>query len=289
MGSRYGGLKQIDPVGPSGETIMDYSVFDAKQAGFVKIVFVIQRNFEKEFNEQISQKYKKHIPVNCAFQELDDLPANFKLPAHRVKPWGTGHALRAAREVIHEPLAVINADDFYGRSAFQSMAENLNSVDLHRSDWFMIGYKVIKTLSEHGGVNRGICQSENGYLKSIEEIFNIKKEGEIIQAQDKDDKIHTLDPSTPCSMNFFGFTPTIFKILEDSFVKFLESSGQEEKSEFFIPSVVNEIINSNQAQMKILGTDSSWFGMTYKEDKPSVVANIQQMVKNKIYPSPLWV
>ena len=290
MGSRYGGLKQLDPVGPSGEVIMDYSVFDAINAGFNKVVFVIRHDFEDEFKSKVGAKYSNHINVQYAFQELTDLPDGFSVPEGRVKPWGTSHAILTAKKQINEPFCVINADDFYGGEAYQKIAERLSNTDVKSTDWSMVGFQLKNTLSEFGGVTRGICKTdESNKLVSIQEMFEIVKNGDVAAAVDIDGNKHTLPLDAIASMNFWGFTPVLFDLLEKDFTKFLAEKGSEMKSEFLIPTSVDEYISSGKATMDVLSSSSKWFGVTYSEDKPYVQKSIKELVEQDVYPERLFV
>ncbi|MBC2601805.1 nucleotidyltransferase family protein [Puniceicoccus vermicola] len=282
MGSRYGGLKQVDAVGPSGETILDYSIHDALQAGFGKVVFVIRRDIEEEFKKLVGSRYESQIEVKYVFQELDLLPGDFHPPAGREKPWGTGHAILIARETINEPFGVINADDFYGRHAYEQLAQFLRQ-PRPEGTFAMVAYKMRNTLSEHGSVSRGVCQTDDrGILENIVEVTAIQKEGNGARAEDQ-----TFTGDELVSMNLWGFQPDIFSALEKQFLTFLEKQGQELKSEFFIPFVVDEEIRQGRAEVQVLKTDSQWAGVTYREDKPAVQSFIQELVRQKIYPTPL--
>lgn len=289
MGSRYGGLKQLDGVGPSGETIMDYSLFDAVRSGFGKVVFVIARHFEKDFREKVLSKYENHIPAEVVFQSIDALPEGFTPPADRTKPWGTGHAVLMAKDVVNEPFAVINADDFYGRGGFEALNEWLSNAD-KAGQFCMVGYRVGNTLSESGSVSRGVCETDSQrYLTSVTERAEIRRqEGRGIIFRDENDEYHTLDENTPVSMNMWGFTPDYFDFSENLFSDFLRDKGGELKSEFYIPTVVNEAIHSSKATVKVLDTDAKWFGVTYAEDRPDVVAKIAALVEVGEYPAILW-
>ncbi len=282
VGSRYGGLKQLDPVGPNGEVIMDYSVFDAIRAGFGKVVFVIRRDFEDQFKEKIGNKYANQIQIEYAFQELDDLPEGFSIPEGRTKPWGTSHAILAARNIINEPFSMINADDFYGKDAYEKLCKHLEKTDVNSTDWSMVGFKLENTLSEFGGVTRGICDLENGMLKKVVEHFEIKKDGEDIASS-----AGKLPDGVLASMNFWGFTPQLFKMLGEDFIKFLEKEGAEMKSEFLIPTCIDEYINSGKAKLEVLTSDSKWFGVTYPDDKPFVQKSIKDLVDKGVYPQQL--
>ena len=281
MGSRYGGLKQLDPVGPNGETIIDYSVYDAVRSGFNKVVFIIRREFEKEFKSQITNKYEGSIKVEFAFQELNALPNNFNCPEGRIKPWGTGQAILTAAGLINEPFVAINGDDFYGRDSYGVIADYYKS---EGDSFSMVAFQLGNTLSDFGGVSRGLCAVENGLLSTVVETHNIKRSAEGVTS---DDDI-SLDGTEPVSMNVWGFTPDLFDHLKSMFHDFLERDGKEMKSEFLIPSVVNNLIHANTKHVKVLRTDSSWFGITYKEDKPYVVKQIQELIDNDEYPNKLF-
>lgn len=289
MGSRYGGLKQLDGVGPSGETIMDYSIYDAVHAGFGKLVFVIRKSFEKDFREKIVKKYEHKIPVELVFQDLDNLPAGFSVPEGREKPWGTNHAVMMGKNVIHEPFAVINADDFYGRESYKVLADYLSKLDNTRNQYCMIGYRVGNTLSESGTVARGICETDaEGNLTGVVERTQVMRIDGEVKYKDENDQWISIPDNTPVSMNMWGFTPDYFEYSEKYFVEFLKKNIQNPKAEFFIPLVVNELIVNNTAKVKVLDTPSKWFGVTYAEDRPGVVAKLQQLVDDGVYPSPLW-
>lgn len=287
MGSRYGGLKQLDGVGPHGETIMDYSIYNAIQAGFGKVVFVIRKDFEKDFNDKILYKYKGHIPVEVAFQSLDDLPEGFSVPAGRTKPWGTNHAVRAARNVISEPFAVINADDFYGREAFDEIAHELSG---QSNGYSMVAFEVGNTMTENGAVSRGICSVDaGGNLSTVVERTAISYDGDHkIRFTDEHGDEQYLDPSTPVSMNLWGFNPDYFELTEREFVKFLKGRGSEMKSEFYIPTVVDALIKNGEKTVKVLRTPSQWFGVTYAEDRDSVVERLAALHANGKYPDKLF-
>ena len=284
MGSRYGGLKQVDPVGPSGEAILDYSVFDAKRGGFGKVVFIIRHDFEEEFKAKVGKKYEGIIDVDYCYQDLNDLPAPYTFPEGRTKPWGTAHATRAARNVVKEPFAVINADDFYGRDAMAKLGEYLSGVDPETMHFAMVGYKLSLTLSENGSVARGICQVEEGMLKGVKEMTKLVGKGDHAENEENPEHPDVVPLDARVSMNCWGFTPKLFEELEARFVKFLAERGTEMKSEWYIPFVVDELIREGKADCRMLPTDSSWFGVTYREDKPSVVASIQALVDAGEYP-----
>lgn len=289
MGSRYGGLKQLDSVGPSGETIMDYSIFDAIRGGFGKVVFVIRKTFEKDFQEKIISKYNKVIPVEVVFQELSDLPEGFTLNPEREKPWGTNHALMMASKVIKEPFAIINADDFYGRESFKTLADFLISVANDTDKYCMVGYRLGNTLSESGSVARGVCVTNpNGYLTDVVERTHIECKDGIPQYKDENDTWHPLKNDTPVSMNMWGFTPDYFAHSEVAFKKFLTENAAKLKAEFYIPSVVNELIKEGVSQVKVLDTPCKWFGVTYAADKPVVVQKLKELVEAGEYPAKLF-
>ena len=289
MGSRYGGLKQLDGVGPSGETIMDYSIYDAVHAGFGKLVFVIRKSFEKDFREKIVKKYEHRIPVELVFQDLDNLPEGFSVPEGREKPWGTNHAVMMGKDVIHEPFAVINADDFYGRESYKILADYLSALNETRNQYCMVGYRVGNTLSESGTVARGICETDaEGNLTGVVERTQVMRIDGEVKYKDENDQWISIPDNTPVSMNMWGFTPDYFEHSEKYFVEFLKKNIQNPKAEFFIPLVVNDLIVNKTAKVKVLDTPSKWFGVTYAEDRPGVVAKLQQLVDDGVYPSPLW-
>jgi len=281
MGSRYGGLKQLDTVGPNGETIIDYSVYDAIQAGFSKVIFIIRRDFEDQFKMQITDKYSGRFTVEFAFQEINDLPNGFSCPNGREKPWGTGQAILCSKNLIHEPFAVINGDDYYGRESFNVIADYYNNGGDQLS---MVGFRLDKTLSDFGPVTRGVCTVENDILDTVVETENIEKKANCISSN----RNITLDGSEPVSMNMWGFTPALFNYLHEDFVNFLNDEGKELKSEFLIPTVINNLVQNNQEEVYVLRSNASWFGVTYKEDKPLVITKIQELINSRIYPSPLF-
>jgi len=289
MGSRYGGLKQLDGLGPNGETIMDYSIYDAIKAGFGKLVFVIRESFEKDFREIVVNKFKNLIDVEIVFQEINNVPEGYVYNPEREKPWGTNHAVLMGKDVIHEPFAVINADDFYGQESFRVLADFLRSVEGKQNEYCMIGYRVGNTLSESGSVSRGVCVvDENGYLKNVVERTHIEeKSGAIIYVDEKGEEV-SIPANTPVSMNMWGFTPDYFNYSLEFFKDFLAERGQELKSEYFIPLAVNNLIVSGRAKCKVLDTPSKWFGVTYAEDRPQVVLKIKELVRKGIYPAQLF-
>ena len=281
MGSRYGGLKQLDAVGPNGETIIDYSVYDAIEAGFSKVVFIIRRDFETEFKSNITNKFSEKIQVEFAFQELHALPDGFTCPEDRVKPWGTGHAILSAVALINEPFVVINGDDYYGRESFKVVA------DYYRkgADQFsMVSFRLDKTLSIFGGVTRGLCTVKEGKLDTVIETENLQKTENGVSS----DRDIALDGTEPVSMNMWGFTPVLFDYLKDMFVDFLSEHGTELKSEFLIPTVVNDLIQSGKEGVHVLRSNANWFGVTYKEDKPYVMGEIQKLINTGAYPLKLF-
>lgn len=291
MGSRYGGLKQVDPVGPSGETIMDYSVFDAVRAGFGRVVFVIRRDFEEVFRTTIGAKYAGAVPVDYAFQSADDLPEGFSVPADRAKPWGTAHAIRAARHAVSTPFAAINADDFYGRDAFARLAAFLTRPrpPAPKPRFAMVGYRLDQTLSEHGSVARGVCTvGADGLLVNVTEMTRLVRVAG--GAENREDEAHplALAGTERVSMNLWGFTPELFDVLEARFPAWLAANSQNPKAEWYIPFVVDELIREGRADVEVIPTESAWFGVTYREDKPLVVAAVEQLVAAGEYPAKLW-
>jgi dTDP-glucose pyrophosphorylase len=285
MGSRYGGLKQIDPVGPGGETIIDYSMYDAIRAGFNQLVFVIRRDIEKAFRETVGSRFEQRIAVRYVFQELDCLPPGVVPPPQRKKPWGTGHAIFMAADAIHEPFGVINADDFYGAHSFQLLAGHLRP---DNPNYAMAGFVLRNTLSEFGSVARGVCQLADDRLESVREIVGIEKYGRAARYSNGTGEFHTLTGEEIVSMNMWGFNPTLFEHLRQQLMEFLKAHGSDEKAEFYIPSVVNTLIRSGEKQVKVLLTHSSWLGITYREDRPFVAEGIRQLIRNGEYPERLW-
>ena len=289
MGSRYGGLKQLDGLGPNGETIMDYSIYDAIKAGFGKIVFVIRPSFEKDFKEVVINKYKKLIETDVVFQEISSVPEGFSYNPEREKPWGTNHAVLMGKDAIKEPFAVINADDFYGQESFAVLADFLRSVEGKQNEYCMVGYRVGNTLSESGAVSRGVCVvDENQLLLNVVERTHIEeKGGTIIYLDEKGEEV-SLPSKTPVSMNMWGFTPDYFDYSMEYFKDFLKENGDKLKSEFYIPLAVNNLIVENKVTCKVLDTTSKWFGVTYAEDRPQVVLKINELVRKGIYPEKLY-
>lgn len=290
MGSRYGGLKQLDGLGPDGETIMDYSIFDAIRAGFGKVVFVIRKDFEKDFREKVLAKYEGHIPVEVVFQSIDKLPEGYTCPEERTKPWGPAHAVLMAAGVINEPFAVINADDFYGRDSFRVIAEELRRPRSRKGDYAMVGFRVGNTMSESGGVSRGVCTADaEGHLTSVTERRGIKYDADRrIVFEDENGQVQALDANTPVSMNMWGFTPDYFDYAAREFRSFLDRDLTTPKAEQVIPDVADALIKSGEATFKVLDTDSRWFGVTYAEDRPGVVAKFAELHSSGLYPTPLF-
>jgi choline kinase len=314
MGSRYGGLKQMDPVGPSGETILEYSVFDAVRAGFSKVVFVIRREFEGPFEEMVRERFQGRIAVECVFQELDDLPSGFTVPIGRMKPWGTTQAVLAAQAAIRTPFAVINADDFYGAESYEALARHLDAQavadrredlkmgldadldtdeDASTGEYAMVGFRLRETLSESGAVARGLCRvDENGLLESIVELTAVERYGDGAKSTDRDGKVTMLTGDETVSMNMWGFTPAVFGQLRAQFEKFLETQGGDVKAECYLPNTVNALIGTGQAntraRVRVLKTGGRWFGVTYREDRAQVVEEIRRLVDGGAYPARLW-
>lgn len=281
MGSRYGGLKQLDQVGPNGETIIDYSVYDAIKAGFTKIVFIIRDDFESQFKSQITNKYLDLIDLEFAYQDINYLPSGFSPPNNREKPWGTGHAILSAKTYINEPFVVINGDDFYGRESFKTIADYYQTEENHFS---MVTFRLENTLSIFGGVTRGLCTTINEKLNTVVETSNLEKNNNGVSS----DNGELLKGDEPVSMNMWGFTPILFDYLEEKFINFLKEEGSELKSEYLIPSVINDLIQAGDESVHILNSSESWFGVTYKEDKPYVVGEIQKLIEKGVYPKKLF-
>ena len=287
MGSRYGGLKQLDGLGPHGETIMDYSIYDAIRSGFGKVVFVIRHDFEADFRSKILSKYENHIPTEVVFQSINDLPEGYTCPEGRTKPWGTNHALLMGRTVINEPFAIINADDFYGQDSFRVMAEQLSKAT-GENEYCMVGFRIGNTMSKSGTVARGICETKDGYLTSVVERTAIGYKGEAICFTDENGVEQTLAPETPVSMNLWGFTPDYFKYSEEYFKRFLDANKDNLKAEFYVPLLINELVTSGKARVKVLDTTSKWFGVTYAADRPAVVEKFAELHASGEYPEKMF-
>ncbi len=287
MGSRYGGLKQMDELGPSGESIIDYSIYDAIKAGFGKVVFVIRESFADAFKERFEPRLQDRIEMEFVFQELNKLPQGFTVPESREKPWGTGHAMLMAKEVIHEPFAIINADDFYGQAAYQQAAEFIASSKAD-NEYAMVGYALKNTLSEHGTVSRGVCEADHqNNLTKIVERTKIGWENQRIYFYEDDSKTE-LTGEEPVSMNFWIFKPSFFDHLETGFKDFLKEKGSELKSEFYFNAMADRLIKEDKATTKIINTQARWFGVTYREDRPLVQDSLNKLIREGIYPEKLW-
>lgn len=287
LGSRFGGIKQLEPVGPSGEIIMDYSIYDAIESGFNKVVFIIRKDLEADFKEVIGDKISKRVKVEYVFQELDNLPESFSKPEERTKPWGTGQAVLAAKDAVNEPFVVINADDYYGKDAFVSLYNHLiNNYD-NDFNYSMAGFIIANTLSDNGTVTRGICSVEDGFLSDIVETSGIAENGDTIIAEGTDGETITLERDRVASMNIWGFKPTLFDSLEEGFVEFL-SANTDIKGEFLLPSHIDTLIKANKAKVEVLTSQDKWFGVTYKEDKEVVVNSISKLIEEGKYPNKLF-
>lgn len=290
MGSRYGGLKQIDGVGPHGETIMDYSIYDALQAGFGRIVFVIRHDFEDDFRKIVLSKYENSIPVDVVFQSVDALPEGYSAPEGREKPWGTNHAILMSASTIKEPFAVINADDFYSRDAFDVIARELSREDRKPGEYCMVGFRVGNTMTENGSVSRGVCTTADGKLTTVVErrAISLDDNHNVTFVDEADNSVKTLDPETPVSMNFWGLMPDYFDYSKREFRKFLDKYIDTPKSEFFIPSVVDKLIRNGEASVDVLDTNARWFGVTYPEDRQMVVEKLAALHADGTYPEKLF-
>lgn len=289
MGNRYNGLKQIDPVGPNGELIIDYSIYDAIKAGFGRIVFVIRNDFEEAFKQKFGRINKKQVELAYAYQEMDSFVNGIQIPPDREKPWGTGHAVLVAKDVIHEPFAVINADDFYGFGAFEVIFEYLTDITHTENDLCMVGYNLINTLSEYGSVCRGICElNKHGFLKKITEHTRVEKDSIAIKAFDGSGNECLLAGKEVVSMNLWGFKPLIFDFLQSQFDNFLKENGNDTKHELFIPTVIDSLIHRKNVTVKVLKTDEKWFGITYPQDKVKAAACINELIGRGVYPEVLW-
>lgn len=291
MGSRYGKLKQLDGVGPSGETIMDYSIYDAIRAGFGKVVFVIRHDFEQDFREKVLSKYQNAIDVDVVFQSLDSLPEGFSLNPERVKPWGTNHAIMMAKNVINEPFAVINADDFYGKESFQTLADGLKAMEGKQNQYCMVAYRLGNTLSDHGSVSRGVCSKDiDNNLTTVVEHYEVQHAdgGKVVFKNQQTGNMDEIDENLPVSMNMWGFTPDYFVHSDSDFREFLKNNVDNLKAEYGIPTMVNKLIQTKTASIKVLETPCKWFGVTYMEDRPVVVEKIASLAQSGVYPTKLF-
>ncbi|MBN1124448.1 MAG: hypothetical protein JXA82_05525 [Sedimentisphaerales bacterium] len=289
MGSRYGGLKQIEPVGPDGEIIIDYSIYDALRAGFGKLVFVIRHYFEDAFKEKIGSKFDGSIETAYAYQEMDAEIGDFQLPSNREKPWGTGHAILVGKDIIDEPFAVINADDYYGIHSFQMMADFLQDSRISPTEYAMVGFQLRNTLSEYGNVARGICHcDENGYIQEIVERTTVEKDGHSARYIDETGMTHALTGDEIVSMNLWGFYPSFFQHLSQGFEQFLGHRGHDPRAEMYITLIVDNLIKNHKATVKVLPTHDTWFGVTYKRDMPIARRCIAELIDAGIYPKNLW-
>jgi len=288
MGSRYGGLKQIDPVGPSGEIVLDYSVYDAIRAGFGKVVFIIRPDIEEAFKEVIGSKLAGKIDVEYVFQTLEKIPDEFSIPEGRTKPWGTGQAVLMAAEVVNEPFAVLNADDFYGRQSFEVLAKELQALDVDSTDSSMVGFYIKNTISPHGAVTRGQCVVEDGFLQTVIERFKIERKADGVIRYEDAGEWHDMSDDEVTSMNMWGFTPKLFDHLRADFSRFLREEGGELKSEHLLPMIIDDMIQKGLTRVNVLPTSEKWMGVTYPDDKPLVMAGIQELVDSGNYPENLW-
>lgn len=289
MGSRYGGTKQLDPVGPNGECLLDYAVYDAHKAGFGKVIFLIKTSMEEEFKSNVGSRYDENIEIAYAYQELDAIPTGFTVPESRTKPWGTAHAVMVTEGIVNEPFAVINADDYYGYSSYASMYKTLSTWENDSNEFAMVGFKVENTLSEHGHVARGVCSVSDGYLETITERTKVESlDGKIVYTNENNEHTEIL-PGTVVSMNFWGFAPdTAYPIFMEQFTAFLEKQVNNPKAEFYIPTMVDYAIRSGRARVQVLESEEKWFGMTYKEDKDTVRDNIRKKIRVGMYPENLF-
>lgn len=287
IGSRYGGVKQMDEIGPSGESIIDYSIFDAIRAGFGKVVFVLNPKIEKDFKDIYEPRLNGKIKTDYVLQEVSAVPDGVSINSERIKPWGTGHAVLVAKNVINEPFAVINADDFYGKNAFELISNFMHEKGNNSSEYGMVGYKLSNTLSENGSVSRGVCQTDKGYLTDVVERTSIINQGSKIVFEENNIK-HDIDANSVVSMNFWGFTPLFFDQLEKDFRIFIANNADNIKAEFYIPSVANDLIKKNEAEIAVLTSNDKWFGVTYKDDKETTIKRVKDLVDKGIYPTNIW-
>jgi NDP-sugar pyrophosphorylase family protein len=286
IGSRYGGLKQIAPIGEAGETIIDYSVYDALRTGFDKLVFVIRRDMRESFRETIGRRFERRLKVDYVFQEPDRVPPGFAVPQGRKKPWGTGHALLSAADAVHEPFAAINGDDFYGAESFRILTAHLREAT---PDHAMVGFVLRNTLSEFGSVARGVCRvTADSFLEGVTELTRVEREGQSAKHTDSRGQVHPLTGDEIVSLNMWGFRPSLFGQVQAHFSVFLKEHAQDEKAEFYIPTVVNSLVAAREARVRVLRTSDSWFGITYREDRARVVAGVRQLIQQGIYPERLW-
>lgn len=289
VGSRYGGLKQIEKIGPAGEIILDYSVYDALRAGFGKVVFIIRREIEKDFKDAIGAHFENRVATEYVYQELTDLPADFKAPPERVKPWGTGHAILRCKDAVKEPFAVINADDFYGAKSYEVLARFLEKLPLRATTYALVGFRLVNTLSAHGSVTRGICEVDaHQMLLSVRERFKVEKILSGARYENEHGEWVRLRGREIASMNMFGFTPTLFGFLQEKFPAFLEKAAGNLKQEFLIPAIADELIQAEKITLQVLATPEKWFGVTYPEDKAIVQAGIRELIAQGVYPEKLW-
>ncbi len=292
IGRRYGGLKQIDPVGPRGEIIIDYSIYDALNAGFGKVVFVIKKDIEEAFRERVGKTIEKQCETTYVFQQVEDVPEGFEVPPDRQKPWGTGHATLSCRSVVHSPFAVINSDDFYGRSSYQTLCNYLKNAQDRDGvyDYCMVGYVLENTLTEHGHVARGVCTvSQDGYLAEVHERTRIEKFGEVAKYTEDSENWIEMPKGSVVSMNMWGFTLSLFSELEVRFPQFLQKNSDNiQKAEYFLPDVVGDLLKEKKATVKVLATNERWFGITYQQDKPRVKQAIRDLIRRGVYPENLW-
>jgi UTP-glucose-1-phosphate uridylyltransferase len=287
IGSRYGGVKQMDEIGPSGESIIDYSIFDAIRAGFGKVVFVLNPKIEKDFKDIYEPRLNGKIKTDYVLQEVSAVPDGVSINSERIKPWGTGHAVLVAKNVINEPFAVINADDFYGKNAFELISNFMHEKGNNSSEYGMVGYKLSNTLSENGSVSRGVCQTDKGYLTDVVERTSIINQGSKIVFEENNIK-HDIDANSVVSMNFWGFTPLFFDQLEKDFRIFIANNADNIKAEFYIPSVANDLIKKNEAEITMLTSNDKWFGVTYQDDKETTIKRVKDLVDKGIYPTNIW-
>ena len=289
LGSRYGGVKQMDKVGPSGESIIDYSIYDAIRAGFGKVVFVINKSIEADFKEVFEPKLKGRIQTEYVLQEISNLPNGYSVPEGRVKPWGTAHAVLVAKDIIHEPFAVINADDYYGVDSYKTVVDFFNKPESVIPEYSMVGFQLENTITDFGTVSRGVCNTDkDDYLTDVLECTNIQRVNGSIGYHDKDNNWIDLDGKTTVSMNVWAFRPNIFHFIEEGFKKFLSENIQNPKAEYYIPTIITDLILTKRAKIKVLESTDQWFGVTYQQDRPFVVESITGLVNKKVYPEKLW-